>query len=233
MFILSGPYNSSFLGKSLRNINEPVLALPGTKIPFGNSYKINKKDDFEITLSNKKILTSLEDSLDYLNNNFKEHESVKIANLFKNKFLFRDRLARTCVFPKFEYQKIDSPTTITVDYIKNNPKVLKPVSGISSKNVTILNNIKKDFYVEASQNNSYILEKYIHGIELAVDGYYDSSGFPVIINITQHEFFSDSDVSDTLYWTNLKLIQTHIRKIEYLLQDIKTKQVCDKNNVKC
>lgn len=221
MFILSGPYNSSFLGKSLRNTEEPVIALPGTKIPFENSYKTFEPNDYEIFTSKIKILTSLEDSIPFLNTHFSDHQSIKAANFFKDKFLFRKQMQLAGFNNQFNFEKLESPTTINCEYIKNNPKVLKPVNGISSKNVTILKDINKDFYLEASQDNPYILEDYIDGTELAVDGYYDSCGVPVILNIMQHDFFNNSDVSDTFYWTNLSLVQEHMRNIDSLLFDIR------------
>lgn len=220
MFILSGPYNSSFLGKTLKELKEPVFVLPTeTKmmVPYSGSYETVS----HVACEDNKLLSSLEDSISFLTKQCPEHSSLKLANMFKDKFLFRTLCKVGGLYNNFLFDKFDSPTIISASYIKNNPKVLKPTQGISSRNVVILKDITKDFELkDASKENPFLLEDYIPGIELAVDGYFDSSGKPVILNILQHDFFATSDVSDTLYWTTNSVVSDNYKEILTLLENI-------------
>jgi len=223
MFILSGPYNSAFLGKSLRNLNELVVKFDKSVTePYSGSYPLNNFEDyFDIeSASEQKILTSLEDCLPWLYQHFDEydpHPSVEAAKRFKDKFDFRKTISP--LYPYFQFEKITKPTFFNSSDYVNNKKVLKPVSGISSLGVHLLGTEEKTLMLNASESNPYILEDMIHGKEYAVDGYFDEYGAPVILNITEHLFADDKDSSDTLYYTNVKLVEQFLN-ITNLLNDI-------------
>jgi len=213
MFILSGPYNSAFLGKSLRNLNQLVIK-PDNNVfePFKNSYSVNNFSDYYNINEDNKILTSLEDALPYLYENFfQTHKSVQNAKRFKNKFDFRETIKDLHVGHK--YKKLTEPTLI---FDSKKAMVAKPISGISSNNVRVIMPNDKNILIEASQENPYLLEDYIVGREIAVDGYYDEYGTPVILNIMEHVFADQSDTSDTVYFTNVKLVEEFLSISNYL-----------------
>jgi hypothetical protein len=54
-----------------------------------------------------------------------------------------------------------------------------------------------------------ILEEWIDGVELAIDGYFNSSAEPVILNILEHPFAGPEDTSDRCYFTSRHLIRSH------------------------
>jgi len=223
MFVLSGPYNSSFLGKSLRNLNECVLAIDNTHIPFKNSYSINNISDYEIDGINisTKILTSLEDALPFLYKHYEHNDSIKAAQIFKNKNLFKKLFDSN---PKFDYALLNS-VLISEPVIYKFPvnKIAKPNSGISSLGIVKLNKLTNPVIIPASKEKPYLIEDIFEGKEYAVDGYYDEYGTPIILNIMHHLFSSidETDISDTLYYTNMDILNQQTLNARKMLNDIR------------
>ena len=62
----------------------------------------------------------------------------------------------------------------------------------------------------------------IIGEEFAIDAYFDSNGEPVILNILQHTFSSDSDVRDRMYTSSKDIIQSNFNSFQMFLKNIGT-----------
>jgi hypothetical protein len=116
---------------------------------------------------------------------------------------------------------MEKPQYFDLSTTFNKPKVAKPIYGISSNGVISLKNVEhkpEDKHLLIPKN--YIIEDYIEGTELAIDGYFDSSSMPIVLNIMQHDFRHENDVSDSLYYTNFMLIEKHRQNIIQLLHSL-------------
>ena len=81
---------------------------------------------------------------------------------------------------------------------------------------------KSIFPVSVVGDNEFILEQYISGDEYAIDAYFDENGQAVVLNILVHDFLSQSDVSDTLYYTSKEIIEKYVAIFEDYLNSINT-----------
>jgi hypothetical protein len=77
---------------------------------------------------------------------------------------------------------------------------------------TEIDQVKNLYPQEVMDPSAFIIEQCIDGDEFAVDAYFNSLGEPVILNILEHVFSSDSDVSDRVYMTSKKLIETNLKE---------------------
>ena len=145
--------------------------------------------------------------------------------LLKDKIAFRK--ASSSVYKHMLYHEIPLADLADFDIEKVTlPVVLKPAVGFLSAGVyTIastndwkraLVDIKGNFVKQAElfpervvEKASFILESYISGREFAIDLYFKDNE-PVIINIFEHLFSSDADVSDRLYRTSKPLFDTYL-----------------------
>ena len=117
------------------------------------------------------------------------------------------------------------------------PVVIKPSVGFLSFGVHTVKNaeewqdtIKKldkemkeaeALYPDNVVNSSkFIIEELIEGEEFAIDAYYDRNGEPVILNIFQHPFFNEKDVSDRIYLMSTGIMIKYMAKFSLLLRDI-------------
>jgi len=60
------------------------------------------------------------------------------------------------------------------------------------------------------------------GEEFAVDAYFDAAGDPVILNIHKQIFSSSEDVSDRVYISSKKIIESNIDQFYVFLKEIGT-----------
>lgn len=66
----------------------------------------------------------------------------------------------------------------------------------------------------------FIMEQNIDGDEYAIDAYFDQNGKPVILNILEHKFPNEDDLTDRAYITSKYIIETFHSHFEYLLTKI-------------
>jgi hypothetical protein len=66
----------------------------------------------------------------------------------------------------------------------------------------------------------FIIEQNITGDEFAVDAYINNQGQAVILNILQHTFASDEDVSDRVYTTSKEIIEHHLEDFTEFTQKL-------------
>ena len=72
----------------------------------------------------------------------------------------------------------------------------------------------QNFPKEVLSSSSFIVEEIIQGEEFAIDTYFDKNGTPVILNIFQHPFVSEDDVSDRAYISSGKVIKENLKTFE-------------------
>lgn len=233
VIVSSDCYNSPLLSEFLRHQRIPTY-LNGQNVHLINSGtlkivtdkifdKLNMSSSANMDADNNflppVILCTLEDSYDLIKEKFPSLDTVNRIDNFKDKYLFRKKLKS--YDKNFKYQLLTKDTIFKKEFFENNPKVLKPVSGISSTGVKILKHdlkLEKEIFISASKENPMILEDYIDGTEIAVDGFFDTYGKPTILNIMKHDFFSENDVSDYLYYTNFEFLIKHLDKVTSFLE---------------
>ena len=228
MIILEKPYISDMLLTWLQEENIPVL---NNKVArsCSKSYALNLINDDEAIAECKKakrLYTVSENALSWVLENYPDKNYINKVNVLKDKKKFRD-LCKS-LFPDFYYKNIHvtelkEMDATTLPY----PVVLKPTVGFFSVGVYTLEN-KEDWahaiddintnFDAASANfpasvikkTNFIIEQYIKGDEYAIDAYYDTKGKPVILNIYQHPFLSDKDVSDRLYLSSKTIYDNYL-----------------------
>lgn len=212
----------------LQEENIPVL---NNKVArsCSKSYALNLINDDEAIAECKKakrLYTVSENALSWVLENYPDKNYINKVNVLKDKKKFRD-LCKS-LFPDFYYKNIHvtelkEMDATTLPY----PVVLKPTVGFFSVGVYTLEN-KEDWahaiddintnFDAASANfpasvikkTNFIIEQYIKGDEYAIDAYYDTKGKPVILNIYQHPFLSDKDVSDRLYLSSKTIYDNYL-----------------------
>jgi hypothetical protein len=236
MMILAPPSLSPYLSRSLFELQIPVIVGEEMRIPMRPALRILAEN--EIRSNPKKayqslILTSSENALSYLYNLIPNDERVLKSRLFKDKVEFRRALARQ--FENYFFQELTPEQLDKVDLKKVPfPVILKPSVGISSIGViriasakewkkaveflrADLAKYKKNYSANVVEEGRLILEQYIDGIELAIDGYYNSDSQPVILNVLEHMFSGADDTSDLIYCTRRSLIEKYYaRLMEFL-----------------
>ena len=169
-------------------------------------------------------------------NNFQNTDLARLINLCKNKFEFRKGIKS--IYPNFFFKEITLEEINSID-ISNFPEqfIIKPTVGFLSMGVhkvsshsewkTTVNTINKEveqfaqnFPKEVLSSSSFIVEEIIQGEEFAIDAYFDKNGTPVILNIFQHPFVSEDDVSDRAYISSGKVIKENLKTFEKMLGEI-------------
>jgi hypothetical protein len=119
------------------------------------------------------------------------------------------------------------------------PFIIKPTIGFLSMGVYKVSNFEewgntidsiiaeidqiKDLYPgDVLDTSSFIIEQCINGEEFAVDAYFNSIGEPVILGILKHTFSSDIDVSDRVYISSKKIIESNLKEFTEFVGKIGT-----------
>ncbi len=233
MIILARPSVSPYMARTLFEIKTPaVLADPDVGVPMRPALDILTAADFKKDPKRayrSLILTSSENALSALYRMIPHDDRVLKARLFKDKAVFRGAIKE--LYPNFFFAEHDASEIARVDVSKIPfPAVLKPATGISSIGVyraasatewkTAVEFLRKDlakyaanYDDEVVEGRKVLIEEWIQGEELAIDGYYNSSAEPVILNILQHMFASDGDTSDLIYCTRRALIRKYYKPL--------------------
>lgn len=226
MFILENPYVSKLMLETMEKNRFEVL---------DNS--VARKFDYNLNLvkgSCDKIYSNSENSIDWVLKNFPNSDITRLINICKNKYEFRKALKD--VFPKFFFDEI---TDLENADISNFPEefIIKPSVGFLSMGVhkvsshsqwnNVVEQLKSEVREFASNfpeavlsSSSFIVEEILKGDEFAVDAYYDKDGKPVILNIFQHPFVSEDDVSDRAYITSKEIIEANHDEFQKVLENI-------------
>lgn len=235
MIILENPYVSNFLIATIKKNNFSVLDNEIARNYFKLDDLLSNKEAIKIA-QKEGIYSNSENSINWVDDNLKNSEINRMIKLSKDKFAFRDILKP--IFPDFYFKKV------TLNELKKTnpeelkyPFVLKPCVGFLSfgvypvktksefENVILkidddIEKLKDVFPKSVVNCSEFIIEEMIKGEEFAIDAYFDENGKAVILNIFQHPFFDENDVSDRVYYTSKKIIEKHLSNFQNLLDKI-------------
>ena len=232
MFILNNPYISDFLIETIKKNGYKVLNNEFSRKYFDDEFLTNEKDALDI----EKFYLNSENSIDWIIENYSNKPIAQMIKISKDKALFRKMLSN--IYPNYFYKEF-SLNELKETNLENfkYPLVLKPSVGFLSFGVypvknkeefsKILANIDCD--IEKFKNvfpscvvdtSKFIVEDMIEGDEFAIDAYFDKNGKATILNIFQHPFFNEEDVSDRIYFTSKAIIQKYLKPFEELLNKI-------------
>lgn len=234
MFILEAPYISDLMLKTLEKNQFEVLSNEIAQ-DYSSEYKLNLIENS--TAKNcLKVYSNSENSINWVLNNFQNTDLARLINICKNKFEFRKGIKS--IYPNFFFKEITLDELNIID-ISDFPEqfIIKPTVGFLSMGVhkvsshaewkstvnSINNEVEmfaKNFPKEVLSSSSFIVEEIIQGEEFAIDAYFDKNGIPVILNIFQHPFVSEDDVSDRAYISSGKVIKENLATFEKMLGEI-------------
>lgn len=237
MILLDKPYVSEFLIKTIKENQFKVIATNTAKsLLTENGINWVSETDAAAQLNEnplQPLYTNSENAISWVEQNLKQSRYSKNIAVFKNKIKFREMLKP--LFPDYFFK------SVLFTQLKNiNPKelpfpvILKPAIGFFSLGVhkidtenewfeavakinNDIENIKAFYPIEVVDTEYFIIEKSIEGEEFAVDCYFDLNGEAVVINCMHHIFSSGKDVSDRVYITSKKIIETHLNNLQIFL----------------
>jgi hypothetical protein len=241
MIILDPPYVSEFLINTILENQYPVLRNSLSESIFSSDLVplLDDKEALTYLLQNKpfRLYTPSEHSINWIVNHLSYTDIPDKINTFKDKVRFRQRFAP--LFPSMFYREIpfSELEKLKVDRFPT-PFVLKPAKGFFSMAVVriesqqefdhAIKKIKKEieklqslYPLNVLDTSHFIIEQYIPGKEFAFDAYFDSRGHPVILNIWQHLFSSEHDVSDRVYITSAEIVSQYREWFQNVLNQIK------------
>lgn len=226
MIILDKPFVSNFLEDTLIEMQVPVL-----KNSAAIDMKLNSKINFleeakfiKLLKNNptQSLFSNSENSINWINENLEFMNLSEKILVFKDKFLFREKMLT--YFPNFYFKqiKLDDLEELDLDEVPY-PFIIKPSVGFFSLGVYVVQtkeewpkticairsemaSNKDVFPIEVVNSTHFIIEEMIEGDEYAVDVYFNENGKPSILNILKHYFSSPEDTSDRLYITSKEII---------------------------
>ncbi len=240
MFFVDEPYISDFLKTTVRDNAIPVV---GTEISkklglYGETKIISENDAIKMAQEseNLTIYTTSENSIGWISKNLAFSDLPGKIELFKDKLKFR-KLTKS-IFPDFYFRSVrfEDLKKIQLSELPM-PFIIKPVVGFMSMGVYKVSNskewtntidsiiaeidqIKYLYPAEVLNASSFIIEQCINGDEFAIDAYYNSNGEPVILSILSHVFSSDTDVSDRVYISSKKIIESNLVEFKKFAEKI-------------
>ena len=240
MIILDKPYISDFLKQTIEENSFPVVKTE-IAVELGFSKKVNlltEKDVIQKVKSseNNLIYSTSENSIGWIAKHLSFTDLPDKIDLFKNKVKFRTLIKE--MYPDFYFREIllDELDDLSVESIPM-PFIIKPTVGFFSMGVYKVTSASewykikkmlisellsvKDLYpTEVLNTTSFIIEQCIEGEEFAVDAYFNALGEPVILNIYNHVFSSGDDVSDRVYISSKKIIESNIDQFTEFLVEV-------------
>ncbi|HZK84678.1 MAG TPA: ATP-grasp domain-containing protein [Desulfosporosinus sp.] len=240
MIILDQPYCSIFMQKTARDMGIPVLNCSNDRelISLKDLKTVNDNEFINIAKTKSPLLLycNSENSFQWIYRNLRYTEIPRQIELFKDKVMFRKLVKE--IYPDFLFKEVsyDQLSKFDASQIKK-PFIIKPAIGFFSMGVHKVNGdnewesiigliqdemdkVKGLYPIEVMNSSKFIIEEYIEGAEYAIDAYYDSNGDPVILNILEHPFSSNGDVSDRIYFTSKKIIRTYLVAFRDVLKSI-------------
>jgi len=237
MIILEKPYISEEMKQYLEQSQEPVLRNETALEAKG--YALNLFEDrafIDLCRRGHKIYTASENALDWIYRNLPENPVITWINQTKDKVVFRKLLQP--MYPDFFFLEVQAEELKNLDFsMLKTPFILKPSVGFFSVGVytvytksdwdEALGDIEKNMKSRGDEYpdtvvamTTFILEKYIEGEEYAIDAYFGEDREAVIVNIMKHDFVSETDVSDRLYYTGKEIIETWLEPFTQFLDDV-------------
>jgi len=232
MFFVDKPYVSDFFKMTVRDNAIPVVGTDiAKKLGLYSGTKVISEDraiEMARELDNLTVYTTSENSIGWISKHLAFINLPEKIALFKDKLKFRE-LTKS-IFPNFYFKKVRVEDLKKVLFNEMPlPFIIKPTVGFMSMGVYKVSNFEewtntidliiaeidqvKDLYpTEVLDTSSFIIEQCINGEEFAVDAYYNSIGKPVILSILKHTFSSETDVSDRVYISSKKIIESNLEE---------------------
>lgn len=228
MILLDPLYISPMLEQALLKTTTPMYDIDQKCFINGSQEGVNWPQDQFIVINSEHAIKVLTEQFPHLN-------AVQWTNLFKNKAALRKHLAT--YFPNFYFQESTLHDLSKIDRASiPYPIILKPAIGYSSVGVQkikdaeqftevvqqlIANDGLATSYSEDILNfQTFILETYIEGQELAVDAYFNTEGQPIILNLFARMFRDEEDMSDRIYYTSKHVLTEYLPVIEAYLREL-------------
>ena len=241
MFILEKPYISEFFIDTIIKNDWPVL--DNTVIREANIedgafvlWDSKKAAEYYSQLEFPLIYSDSENAISWILDNLPDSNLSSYIKLFKDKILFRELLKQ--IYPNFYYRAVDyEMLQHIIPRDVRYPVVLKPAVGFLSFGVHTIHNdnewyealelLKKEMQIASSlypdnviNSSNFIIEEMIEGEEYAIDAYYNQNGEAIILNIFQHPFLDEKDVSDRIYIMSKEIMTKYLEKFSGLLTQI-------------
>ena len=232
MILLDRPYISDFLLETIQQNNIRVLetSLSTSLLPNNDTLLVSNDKAISLIANQQELLyTNSENAIGWISENLKNTNLPQHIELFKNKEKFRTLIST--LFPNFYYRKVafNALGNLNIDTLPI-PFVIKPNVGFFSMGVHTIKTkddwenaltalqlemkSANDIYpVQVMDATEFIIESYVEGQEYAIDCYFNAQGKPVLLNILEHQFSSDDDVSDRLYFTSINIIKKLKEKV--------------------
>jgi hypothetical protein len=239
MIFVDKPYVSDFLKDTIKENGFSVVKTEIAKqIGFDNVNTYSEEIAIQKAKSDEDLLiyTTSENSIGWISKHLSFTHLPQQIDLFKNKVKFRKLIKP--MFPDFYFKEVqfDKLDNLSIENIPT-PFIIKPAVGFFSMGVYKVTDLEKwkevkesikrevlnveNLYPQEVLNTStFIIEECIEGDEFAFDAYFNDTGEPVILNIYKHMFSSDEDVSDRIYVTSKKLIESNIDQFSAFLREI-------------
>jgi len=240
MIILEKPYVSDFLQQTVVQLQIPVLATGFSRsLRLANQMKLVEPEAFFTALAtpgNPMLYSNSENSIEILNRYCPSLAVTQNVNYFKDKSKLREIFS--VLNPDVWFQTISQQELLTIDPSRfQRPFVIKPLRGFASIGIHAVHHdtswpdvvgaisketgLMRDVFPEAVVSlDEFLVEQYIEGTEIAIDAYFNQSGKPVILNILEHLFSSESDMSDRLYMTSDEIIRRYLEPLHDYLAEI-------------
>lgn len=240
MIFLDKPYVSEFLKETINRNAFPVVKTASAEEILGCNFP-NFLDESEAVQAvkadaNTPIYTNSENAIGWISKHLPFTRLPQKIELFKNKVKFRELIKS--IYPDFYFEEVplDALDTVSITEMPM-PFVIKPTVGFFSMGVYKVSTVNawaktklaikaemrrvKNLYPTAVMDTtSFIIEQCIPGDEFAIDAYFDQTGEPVILNIYQHLFSSNEDVSDRVYFSSKSTIEENLVSFTEFLQKI-------------
>ena len=232
MFILNDPYVSDFLVETIKENNYKVLDYGLAR----NYFSQNELTSTQAAKDCLKFYLNSENSIDWIIENKTDSLLADLIKISKDKILFRKMLSK--IYPDYYFREVSLKDLKQIDAKSlKNPFVLKPSVGFLSfgvypikseidfKNVILkinsdIEKLKDVFPTCVVDCTNFLIEEMIEGDEFAIDAYFDENGEAIILNIFQHPFLDENDVSDRVYYTSKTIIQKYLKPFKELLDKI-------------
>ncbi|NJL79774.1 MAG: ATP-grasp domain-containing protein [Richelia sp. RM2_1_2] len=236
---ISGPVHSPILLRAIQQWNIPTYIQPPTPtLPETINILTDTQAASSIQDKNAVVIINWEASLSFILENLPQ-QRLNQVNTFKNKAAFRKLVKE--LYPDLFYVELTREALQDFRFPQEvETVVLKPCLGTASIGIHIIHGQKewlkavdsvlKDIDIAKEHMNpamlndsSFLVEEFIDGDEFACDGFWDAHGKTVITGIYQHPFASNSDVSDTVYYTSKQVVAQTIEPTIQVLQHIGNK----------
>ncbi|NET60726.1 MAG: ATP-grasp domain-containing protein [Symploca sp. SIO2E6] len=219
---IGGPLHSHSLLHAIQRLGiyvheqQPMPPLPKTIGVLKDTQAISLMQDQDTV-----VIINWEESLSFILQNLPKQRLDQV-NTFKNKAIFR-RLFKE-LYPDLFYLELTRDTLGDFQFPPKIDKVVfKPSIGTASIGVRVVHGqqewdqavdwVLEDINRATKQMNSavlsdsfFVVEEFVDGEEFACDGFWDKNGKTIITGIYQHPLLSNSDVSDTVYYTSKQVV---------------------------